>query len=65
MTGLVNERLGFYLDDVGNYDRDQPYFNRSIELYRDDWGSVAKSEWLMEASAMANRGRCGRRCDPT
>jgi tetratricopeptide (TPR) repeat protein len=65
IEGLVNERLAFYLAGIGEFDQARPYFNRAMWLYSDDWGSVAKYEWLKEASVRAMPGRYGRRVNPT
>jgi predicted ATPase len=64
MEGLANERLAFYLTGVGKFDQAIPYFNRAIRLYHDKWGSVAKYEWLKEASVRAMPGRYKRRVNP-
>ena len=55
MEGLVNERFALYLANAGRYHSAEPYLKRAIELYRDDWGSIAKSGWLKAASAQALR----------
>ncbi|KAI2505963.1 hypothetical protein MHU86_8463 [Fragilaria crotonensis] len=56
MEGLANERLAFYLADVGEFDQARPHFNRAMWMYSDDWGSVAKHDWLKEASVQAMAG---------
>ena len=51
--GLANERVGFHLIRVGNLDQAKLYFDRAMELYRYEWGAIAKYEWLREKSEQA------------
>ncbi|KAI2494013.1 PhoQ sensor [Fragilaria crotonensis] len=57
MEGLANERLAFYLAGVGMFDQARPCFDRAMWLYSDDWGSIAKYEWLKGARVQAMSGR--------
>lgn len=45
---LANERLAFYLVKHHRIEDAEAYFERALELYRFEWGSLAKYEWLRE-----------------
>ena len=64
MEGLASERLAFYLAGVGKFDQASRYFSRAMRVYKDNWGSVAKYEWLKVASVQAMPERCGRSVNP-
>ena len=51
--GLANERVGFHLVRADNFDQAKLYFDRAMELYRYEWGAIAKYEWLREKSEEA------------
>jgi hypothetical protein len=50
MEALANERAGFYLASphVGEFAKVEYYFNTAMQLYKSDWGAIAKYEWLRE-----------------
>jgi hypothetical protein len=50
---LANERAGFFLVKAGNRVDAAQYFERALRLYKYEWGSYAKHDWLLEASAKA------------
>jgi hypothetical protein len=47
-TALVYERAGFTFAKNGNVAMAKEYFNRALVLYDEEWGSLAKCEWLTE-----------------
>ena len=53
MEGLANERAGFFQGRVGNRSEAVQYFDRALHLYKYEWGSYAKHDWLLEASVKA------------
>jgi hypothetical protein len=50
---LANERAGFFIAKTGNRLEAMHYFERALRLYNHEWGSYAKHDWLLEASAKA------------
>ena len=50
---LANERAGFFQAKAGNRLEAVQYFERALRLYKYEWGSDAKHDWLLEASAKA------------
>jgi Flp pilus assembly protein TadD len=50
---LANERAGFFLVKAGNRSEAVHYFARALQLYKYEWGSYAKHDWLLEASEKA------------
>jgi predicted ATPase len=50
---LAYERAGFFLAKAGNRLEAIHYFERALRLYNYKWGSYAKHDWLLEASAKA------------
>lgn len=53
--GTANERAGYYALGVGAHQLAMEYFERAMKLYRDQWGAVAKYEWLKEQVARQQR----------
>ena len=51
--GLANERAAFFQVKLGNRADAENYFARAMELYKYEWGSIAKYDWLKEKSAKA------------
>ena len=51
----ARERAGFFHAKVGNREEAASCFRRALELYRDDWGAIARHDWLMEKSEVALR----------
>jgi predicted ATPase len=45
---LANERAGFYQIRCKNRVAAEMYFERALELYKYDWGSITKHDWLSE-----------------
>ena len=50
---LANERAGFFQVKTGNRSEALKYFERALYLYKYEWRSDAKHDWLLEASAKA------------
>ena len=48
---LANERAAFFQVKLGNRADAERYFERALELYKYDWGSIAKYDWLKEKKA--------------
>jgi len=53
LEAYANERAGFYHARLENRSAAETHFNRAMELYRFEWGSIAKYEWLAEKSQKA------------
>jgi hypothetical protein len=54
LEGLLNEKAGFdFLAKRGRVVDAQHCFRRAMDVYRDEWGSIAKYLWLRERSADA------------
>jgi hypothetical protein len=45
---LANERAAFYEVQRRNKFGAEKYFERALEIYKYDWGSIAKHDWLLE-----------------
>jgi tetratricopeptide (TPR) repeat protein len=50
--GQVNERAGFVFAELGLCEEAERYFERAMDLYRYEWGSPPKYEWLKETCAV-------------
>ena len=50
LEGLANERTGFFLASVDKADEARHHLENAERLYRDDWGALAKYEWLQVQS---------------
>jgi hypothetical protein len=52
--GMANERAAFFQVKLGNRADAENYFvARAMELFKYEWGSITKYDWLKEESAKA------------
>ena len=51
VEGFLSERAGFALDRRKRRTEAEFYFQRALDLYRNEWGAVAKYQWLQQKSA--------------
>ena len=51
VEGLLNEQAGFAFERLNRGAEAERYFDRAMHLYKDEWGSLAKYEWLKEKRA--------------
>lgn len=49
---MANERAGFAVAELGRLEEAESYFERALQLYKYDWGSIAKYEWLQKKSTL-------------
>lgn len=50
IEALANEQAGFAFSRLKFYKESEAYIERAKSLYRDEWGSIAKCEWLRSQS---------------
>jgi tetratricopeptide (TPR) repeat protein len=53
---LANEQAGFSFARRGRRSLSVKYFERALQIYKDEWGSLAKYNWLKERSTRALAG---------
>jgi hypothetical protein len=47
LEALANERLGVILSSFGCHEESTTYLDEALRLCRDEWGAIAKYEWLL------------------
>jgi GAF domain-containing protein len=50
LEALGNERLSTILFSLGRHDLSNCYLEEALRLYRDEWGAIAKCEWLLSSN---------------
>jgi len=50
LEGVLNEKAGFAFARRGLRVEAERYFHRALHIYRNDWGAIAKYNWLQEMS---------------